>query len=108
MCFQVVDVPVEPAGNLAMTCYPGLQASRAEGAADIDIIAGFELKVAELTDRQQFFPGCREDHRVCAGERVHDEALSHRIQCWVRETFTVSMRKHRIVENPKFEYRPIV
>jgi hypothetical protein len=66
------------------------------------------LKAAELSDRQHFFLGCSEDHCVCAGNRKHDEALSHHIQWWVRETFTVSMRKHRIVENPKSEYRPIV
>lgn len=72
ICFQVVNVPMEPAGNLAVTCNPGLQASRAEGAADVDIISGFKLKGAEFSDRQIFFPRCREDHCVCAGERAHD------------------------------------
>jgi len=39
---QVIQVPVGPAAVMDMVFYAGLQTARAEGAADIYIITGFE------------------------------------------------------------------
>jgi len=43
-------MPVGPAGSFAVVVYPRFQPSRSEGAAHINIEAGFEFKGSELAD----------------------------------------------------------
>ena len=71
ICAQIVNMPVEPVGVFAVMLNPGFYPTRAEGTADIDIIAGPDLKGAEFSDHQFCFSRGWQDDCVCAGERVH-------------------------------------
>ena len=68
---QVIEVPVRTAGNIEMVPYAGLQTARAESAADVGIITGFEKEGAEFADFDRSIQRGGENQRICAGKRIH-------------------------------------
>ena len=54
-----------------MVSYARCQTAGAEGAADIDIKAGFDKEGAKLADVDRFFNGGRKNQAIGAGKRVH-------------------------------------
>jgi len=63
-----------PVGTIClseMVCYSGFHSPGAEGAANINIEAGFELQGSKLTDFNLGFETGRENQYICAGLRVH-------------------------------------
>lgn len=71
MLAQVIDVPMGAVADTNMVCNSGGNTARSEGAAAIEIVAGFSIQLTEAADGYPKRTCCPHIQDVGAGLVIH-------------------------------------